>query len=411
MFRMTLVDEQPATSMPGQVHHEVVVVGGGNGGISVAARLLRAEKGADVAIIEPSSKHYYQPLWTLVGGGAAKKEATERTEASVIPKGATWIQDAVANFCPDEDAVLTASGKKVTYDFLVVSPGIQLNWDAIKGLKEAIGKDGVCSNYSYEYVGTTWEFIRNFKGGTAVFTHPATPVKCGGAPQKIAYLADEAFRRQGVRDKTTIIFATANAGIFQVEKYARTLRAVVARKGIDARYQTNLVEIRPETKEAVLKNLDSGEETVVHFDLIHVTPPQSAPDFVRESPLANADGWVDVDKTTLRHTKYPNVFALGDASSLPTSKTGAAIRKQAPVLVKNLAAAIHGKPPTASYDGYAACPLVTGYGKVVMAEFDYDLTPTESFPFDQSKERRTMWWLKKFGLPVLYWRMIMKGRA
>ena len=408
---MTQVEEKPATSTPSQVHHQVVVVGGGNGGISVAARLLRAARGADVAIIEPSSKHYYQPLWTLVGGGAAKKEATERTEASVIPKGATWIQDAVANFCPGEDAVLTASGKKITYDFLVVSPGIQLNWGAIKGLKDAIGKDGVCSNYAYEYVDTTWEFIRNFKGGTAIFTHPATPIKCGGAPQKIAYLADEAFRRQGVRDKTTIIFATANAGIFQVEKYARTLRAVVARKGIDARYQTNLVEIRPETKEAVLKNLDSGEETAVHFDLIHVTPPQSAPDFVRESPLANADGWVDVDKATLRHTTYPNVFALGDASSLPTSKTGAAIRKQAPVLVKNLAAAIHGKPLTASYDGYAACPLVTGYGKVVMAEFDYDLRPKESFPFDQSKERRTMWWLKKFGLPVLYWRMIMKGRA
>lgn len=408
---MTEAEEKPATSMPGQVHHQVVVVGGGNGGISVAAQLLRAARGVDVAIIEPSSKHYYQPLWTLVGGGAANKEATEHAEASVIPKGAIWLQDAVAKLCPDEDAVLTASGKKVTYDFLVVSPGIQLNWGAIKGLEGAVGKNGVCSNYSYEYVGTTWEFIRNFKGGTAIFTHPATPIKCGGAPQKIAYLADEAFRRQGVRDKTTIIFATANAGIFQVEKYARTLRAVVARKGIDARYQTNLVEIRPETKEAVLKDLETGEETAVHFDLIHVTPPQSAPDFVRESPLANADGWVDVDKTTLRHNKYPNVFALGDASSLPTSKTGAAIRRQAPVLVKNLAAAIQGKPLTASYDGYAACPLVTGYGKVVMAEFDYDLTPKESFPFDQSKERRTMWWVKKFGLPVLYWRMIMKGRA
>ena len=408
---MIQTEEKPATSTPAKVHHQVVVVGGGNGGISVAARLLRAAKDTGVAIIEPSSKHYYQPLWTLVGGGAAQKEATEQPEASVIPKGATWIQDAVAKLCPDENAVLTASGKKVTYDFLVVSPGIQLNWGAIKGLKEAIGKNGVCSNYSYEYVGTTWEFIRNFKGGTAIFTHPATPIKCGGAPQKIAYLADDAFRRQGVRDKTTIIFATANAGIFQVEKYAKTLRAVVARKGIDARYRTNLVEIRPETKEAVFKNLDTNEETIVHFDLIHVTPPQSAPDFVRQSPLANADGWVDVDKATLRHTKYPNVFALGDASSLPTSKTGAAIRKQAPVLVKNLAAAIHGKPLTASYDGYAACPLVTGYGKVVMAEFDYDLTPKESSPFDQSKERRTMWWVKKYGLPALYWRMIMKGRA
>jgi sulfide:quinone oxidoreductase len=408
---MTQVQKKPATSTPTQVHHQVVVVGGGNGGISAAARLLRAARGTDVAIIEPSSKHYYQPLWTLVGGGAANKEATEHTEASVIPQGATWIRDAVAQFLPDENTVLTTGGKKVTYDFLVVSPGIQLNWGSIKGLQEAIGKDGVCSNYSYEYVGKTWELIRNFQGGTAIFTHPATPIKCGGAPQKIAYLADEAFRRQGVRDKTTIIFATANAGIFHVEKYAKTLRAVVARKGIDARYRTNLIEIRPETKEAVLKNLDSDEETIVHFDMIHVTPPQSAPDFVRQSPLANAEGWVDVDKATLRHNKYPNVFALGDASSLPTSKTGAAIRKQAPVLVKNLVAAINGRPLTGSYDGYTACPLVTGYGRVVMAEFDYDLQPQETFPIDQSKELRTMWWVKKYGLPRLYWQMIMKGRA
>ncbi len=407
---MIQTEEKPTTSTPTKVHHQVVVVGGGNGGISVAARLLHAAKGTDVAIIEPSSKHYYQPLWTLVGGGAAKKEATEHTEASVIPKGATWIHDAIAEFCPDENAVLTASGKKVTYDFLVVSPGIQLNWGAIKGLKEAIGRNGVCSNYSYEYVGTTWEFIRNFKGGTAIFTHPDTPIKCGGAPQKIAYLADEAFRRQGVRDKTTIIFATANAGIFQVEKYAKTLRAVVARKGIDARYRTNLVEIRPETKEAVLKNLDTNEETIVHFDLIHVTPPQSAPDFVKRSPLANDAGWVDVDKSTLRHVRYANVFSLGDASSLPTSKTGAAIRKQAPVLVQNLLSAMRRRPLVASYDGYAACPLVTGYGKVVMAEFDYDLKPRETFPFDQSKERLSMYLFKKYGLPAMYWHGILRGR-
>lgn len=408
---MTQVQETQAPGAQRLLHHRVVVVGGGNGGISVAAQLLRKSKGLDVAIIEPSDKHYYQPLWTLVGGGDAKREATVRSEASVIPKGATWIKDAVTTFCPDENALLTADGTKVSYDFLVVAPGMQLNWGVVKGLPEAIGKDGVCSNYSYDYVGKTWEFISNFKGGTAIFTHPATPIKCGGAPQKIAYLADEAFRKQGVRDKSTIIFATANAGIFQVEKYAKTLRKVIERKGIDARYRTNLVEVRPASKEAVLVNLDTNEETIVKYDLLHVTPPQSAPDFVRNSPLANADGWVDVDKSTLQHTKFPNVFSLGDASSLPTSKTGAAVRKQAPALVKNLLAAIDSKPLPASYDGYTACPLVTGYGKLVMAEFDYDLNPKESFKFDQSKERRTMYWVKKYGLPRLYWRMIMKGRA
>lgn len=408
---MTQVQEAQATTARKLLHHRVVVVGGGNGGISVAAQLLRKSKGLDVAIIEPSDKHYYQPLWTLVGGGDAKREATVHSEASVIPKGATWIRDVVTTFCPDENALVTASGTKVSYDYLVVAPGMQLNWGAVKGLPEAIGKDGVCSNYSYDYVNKTWEFISNFKGGTAIFTHPATPIKCGGAPQKIAYLADDAFRKQGVREKSTIIFATANAGIFQVEKYAKTLRKVIDRKGIDARYRTNLVEVRPATREAVLVNLDTNEETIVKYDLLHVTPPQSAPDFIRNSPLANADGWVDVNKNTLQHTKYPNVFSLGDASSLPTSKTGAAVRKQAPALVKNLLALIESKPLSASYDGYTACPLVTGYGKLVMAEFDYDLTPKESFKIDQSKERRTMYWVKKYGLPRLYWSTIMKGRA
>jgi sulfide:quinone oxidoreductase len=408
---MTRVQERPDTSMRTALHHQVVVVGGGDGGISVAARLRRTAGDTDVAIIEPSGTHYYQPLWTLVGGGDARKETTRRPEASVIPPGATWIRDAVVEFCPEQRAVRTASGRQITYDFLVVAAGIQLNWDAIPGLRDALGKDGVCSNYSYEYVDKTWEFIRTFKGGTAIFTHPATPVKCGGAPQKIAYLADDAFRRQGVRDRTTMIFACANAGIFAVEKYAKTLRQVVARKGIDARYRTNLIEIRPETREAVFRHLDTGQETVERYDLIHVTPPQGPPDFIRNSPLANADGWADVDQYTLRHNTYPNVFALGDASSLPTSKTGAAIRKQAPVLAQNLVAAIHGRPLTARYDGYTACPLVTGYGRLVMAEFDYNLTPRETFPFDQSKERRTMYWVKKHALPRLYWQMILKGRA
>ncbi len=399
-----------STPVP-SVHHRVVIVGGGNGGISVAARLLRRDRNLDVAIIEPSEVHYYQPLWTLAGGGVFGKERSRHTEASVIPKGAAWIKDGVAECCPGDNAVITRGGQRVSYDFLVMAPGIQLNWAGVTGLPGAIGRDGVCSNYSYEHVSKTWEFIRSFQGGTAIFTHPATPIKCGGAPQKIAYLADEAFRKQGVREKATIVFATANASIFQVERYASTLRKVVARKGIDVKYRHNLVELRPATREAVFVNLDTGEELVLHYDMIHVTPPQGPPDFIRQGPLANADGWVDVDRQTLRHNRYANVFALGDASSLPTSKTGAAIRKQAPVLVANLLAALRGDDLSAAYDGYTACPLVTGYGKLVMAEFDYDLKPQETFRIDQSKERRTMYWFKAYLLPILYWRGIMKGRA
>lgn len=402
---------QPGAALHPVVRHQVVIVGGGTAGITVAARLLRTSKNLDVAIIEPSAKHYYQPLWTLVGGGVCPKEITERDEASVIPKGATWIQDAVTEFAPEHNAVFTRDGKKVSYDYLVVAPGIQIDWDKVKGLRAAIGKDGVCSNYAYAYVDKTWEFIRHFKGGAALFTMPNTAVKCGGAPQKIMYLADDYFRRSGVRDRARVLFASAQSCIFAVKKYADALDTVIARKSIDTLYQHNLIEVRPQRKEAVFQHLDTNREVVLSYDLLHVTPPMSAPDFIKHSPLATAVGWVEIDKYTLQHPRYPNVFSLGDASSLPTSKTGAAIRKQAPVVVTNLLATMQGKPLPARYDGYTSCPLVTGYGRLILAEFDYDLQPKETFPFDQSKERYSMYLLKKYGLPALYWHGMLKGRV
>ncbi len=407
------VDAQSATNTAApqtDLRHEIVIIGGGNGGISVAARLRRALSSADIAIVEPSDKHYYQPLWTLVGGGVFPKKQSEHSEASVIPPGATWIRDSVAEIRPEENLLVTSGGKTVAYQFLVVAPGIQVDWDKIKGLTESLGKAGVCSNYSYDYVDKTWEFIRSFKGGNAIFTQPGTPIKCGGAPQKIAYLADDHFRKVGVRDRSNVIFASANASIFAVKKYADALTKVVARKGIDARFRHDLTEIRSASKEAVFQNLDTGETVVLPYEMIHVTPPMSAPDFIKKSALTNADGWVDVDKATLQHVRFPNVFSLGDASSLPTSKTGAAIRKQAPVLVQNLLALRSGKPLAGRYDGYTACPLVTGYGRLIMAEFDYDGKPQETFPFDQSKERRSMYLVKAYGLPALYWHGIMPGR-
>lgn len=391
-------------------HHQVVIVGGGTGGITVASRLRRELHGCDLAILEPSARHFYQPLWTLVGGGEVSKESTGRDEKSLIPPGAKWIQDAVTEFRPEENTLITREGRQVSYDFLVVAGGIQVDFDRIKGLPEALGKAGVCSNYSYQHVDKTWEFIRGFRGGTAIFTQPPAPFKCGGAPQKIAYLADDHFRKSGVRDKTRLIFASAAPNIFPVPHYQPSMEAVVKRKGIETLYQHNLVEIRAASQEAVFRRLDNNEDVVVHYDMIHVTPPQSAPDFIKQSPLTDAGGWVDVDPATLQHVRYPNVFALGDCSSLPTSKTGAAIRKQAPVLVRNLIAAAKGQPMSEKYLGYTSCPLVTGYGSLVMAEFDYDKNPVETFPFDQRKERWSMYMVKKHLLPLIYWHGMLKGR-
>lgn len=394
-------------------HHQIVIVGGGNAGISVAAQLLRRNKHFDIAIIDPASEHYYQPAWTLVGAGAFNIYKTVRNEASVIPKGASWIQQRVENFDPASNTVILRDKTVVHYDYLVVAPGIQLNWDDVKGLKESLGKNGVCSNYSFQTAPYTFECMKNLKRGKAIFHNPHTPVKCGGAPHKIMYLAADYFRRHGLLDKIKIEYWSGGTKLFGVPKYEKTLLKVVEKDHIELHFFVKLTEIDGENKKAKFVGfgeLNQGEEYVVDFDMIHVTPPQSAPDFIRQSVLANEAGWVDVDKYTLQHTRYANIFSLGDASSLPTSKTGAAIRKQAPVLVKNLVALMEGKPLEATYSGYTSCPVVTGYGKLVLAEFDYSNKPVETFPFDQSKERWSMYQLKRRVLPWLYWHRILPGK-
>ena len=392
-------------------HHPILIVGGGTAGISVAARLVQSGQVPAVTVVEPAATHYYQPLWTLVGGGVFDKSLSARPMGDVMPAGVTWIRDAVDVFDPAAHQVTLRSGSRLSYEQLVVAPGIQLDWHKIEGLPAALGQGGVCRNYSFASVDATWQAIRGFQGGTALFTFPSTPVKCAGAPQKIMWLAEHHFRKAGVRARSKIVFASAGARIFGVDKYARALEKLVAERDIDTRFKRDLVAVRPASREAVFRATDSGETETIRYDLLHVSPPMSAPDFVKRSPLANADGWVEVDPHTTQHARFPDVFALGDASSLPCSKTGAAIRKQAPITVANLLAHRAGKPLPESYDGYASCPLVTGYGRLILAEFGYGGKIMETFPFDQAQERYSMYALKAYALPNLYWHGLLKGRA
>lgn len=394
--------------------HQIVIIGGGNAGLSVASKLLHQNKQLDIAVVDPTEKHYYQPAWTLVGSGVFNINDTVRNEKDVMPKGVKWIQEKVVSFQPEQNSIGLESGTSLQYDYLVVAAGIQLNWHEIKGLKETLGKNNVCSNYSFEHAPYTYECLKNFKGGKAIFHNPHTPVKCGGAPHKIMYMAADFFRKHGVLKNANIQYWSGVGKLFAVPKYEKTLLGVCERANIQLNFMVKLLEVDGPGKKAKFIGIGEGnkdQEYLVDFDMIHVTPPQSAPDFIRNSSLANAAGWVDVDKNTLKHVKYDNIFSLGDSSGLPTSKTGAAIRKQAPVLVENLLAAIKNQPLLAKYNGYTSCPLVTGYGKLVLAEFDYDGNPQETFPFDQSKERWSMYMLKRYVLPWLYWSKILSGKA
>ncbi|MGW5051781.1 FAD-dependent oxidoreductase [Actinokineospora sp. NPDC004072] len=389
--------------------HRIVVVGGGTAGIAVAARLRRVGQ-ADVAVVEPAETHYYQPLWTLVGGGLAAAAESARPQASVMPRGVTWVRRAAVGVDPEAREVQLDDGSAVGYEYLVVCPGIQLDWGRVEGLEQALGRGGASSNYRFDLAPLTWENIRSLRSGTAVFTMPSGPIKCAGAPQKIAYLAADHWRAEGVLDKIDVHLVLPTPAVFGIPEFARVLEGVVRRYGITLHLESEVVGVDADAREVRIAS--RGGQTTLGYDLLHAVPPQSAPDWVKRSPLAGDSGYVEIDRHTLRHVRHPEVFALGDAGSSPNSKTGAAVRKQAPVVVANLLDAMAGRPPRARYDGYASCPLTTSRRTMLLAEFDYSMTPTPSIPFiDTIKERRDMWYLKRYGLPALYWNLMLRGLA
>jgi sulfide:quinone oxidoreductase len=400
--------------MAGEGKH-VVIVGGGAAGITVAALLKRKAAGmkVDITLVEPSESHYYQPAFTLVGAGAFRFEKTRRDEASLIPAGVDWVRERATAFEPDQNRVRLDSGSTLAYDYLIVCPGLELNWERIDGAKEALGRNGVCSNYDPAFAEYTWSCLQNLgPGTTAVFTQAPLPFKCPGAPQKIAYLAADYLRRKGIRKDVQVHFLTHAPAIFGVPFFAKELVKVAARHGIPVSYQHNLVAVDWKSRTAtfdVVGGEKQGQKVSMKFDLLHMTPPQSPPAAVKSGPLANAAGFVDVNQNTMQHVKYGNVFGLGDAASTPNSKTAAAVRKQAPVVVKNLLTLMRGGQLDPGYDGYASCPLTTAYGKVLMAEFIYGGKVTPTFPLDPRRERWVNWWIKVTGLPFFYWHYMLRG--
>lgn len=396
--------------------YDVVIVGGGSAGIATASSLLKRNRQISIAVIDPAELHYYQPGWTMVGAGVFRPEFTRHTMASVMPRGVDWIRQAVTGFAPEDNEVFLADGSRIAYRTLVAAPGVKLDWGAIPGLAETLGKNGVTSNYRYDLAPYTRDLVGALKGGRALFTQPPMPIKCAGAPQKAMYLSCDRWARAGVLGQVGVEFHNAGAVLFGVADYVPALMDYVRRYGIDLNLESRLVGIDGPARVALFerKNAAGAVERVERrFDMLHAVPPQVAPDFVRNSPLADASGFIAVDPATLRHPVYANVFALGDACATSNAKTAAAARKQAPVVAVNVLAALDGRDPVVGYDGYGSCPLTVERGKIVLAEFGYGGKLLPSFPrwmLDGRKPTRRAWFLKDRMLPPIYWQGMLKGR-
>ena len=400
----------------GDASYDVVIVGGGAAGIAVAASLKVRKPGLEIALIDPAEIHYYQPGWTMVGGGIFEAQDTVRTMGSLIPKGVHWLKSAVAAFEPKDDAIILDGCRVVKYKRLIVCPGLKLDWGKVDGLVEMLGKNGVTSNYRYDLAPYTWELVNGMKEGRAIFTQPPMPIKCAGAPQKAMYLSGDAWFRRGVLKDIDIQFNNAGGVLFGVKDYVPALEKYVKKYSAELNFFHNLVAVDGPAKKAwfdVARPDTPVERVEMEFDMMHVCPPQSAPDFIRVSPLADAAGWVDVDQSTLRHKTYENIWSLGDVMNAPNAKTAAAARLQAPIVAANVVADINGRAPVAQYNGYGSCPLTVERGKIVLAEFGYGGALLPSFPkflIDGTQPSRLAWLLKEKLLPPIYWRAMLKGR-
>ena len=397
-------------------HYQVVVVGAGSGGVALAASLLKRRPGLKIALIDPSECHYYQPGWTMVGGGIFDVASTRRLTSSVIPAGVTWIQEAVEKFAPAENKLLLSGSNEIYYDQLIVAAGLKLNWQAVEGLSEALGKNGVTSNYCFELAPYTWELVQKTRRGKALFTQPPMPIKCAGAPQKALYLSADHWYRNGLLQDIEVHFYNAGAVLFGVKDYVPALSSYMEKYRANLHFSHNLVRVDGDARKAWFRVAgEDGSEQLVEsdFDMLHVCPPQCAPDFIRSSELADGAGWVDVDPATLRHKKFANIWGLGDVTNTPNAKTMAAVRKQVPVVAQNLCDVLDGKQPQCAYDGYGSCPLTVERGKIVLAEFGYGGRLLPTFPKwlnDGTKATRLAWELKARFLPDFYWHGMLKGR-
>lgn len=389
--------------------HQVLVVGGGNGGLSVAGRLRRARV-VDIAVVEPSQTHYYKPLFSHIAGGTARASEAVRAQADVIPDGVEWIPDAVSAVDPGSRRVHLASGDTVRYDQLILAPGIRNDWDAVPGLDEAMNSPHGASNYEFTLAQKASRLLRSVRSGTVVFVQAPGPASCAGAAQKPMYQACAYWRATNVLHDIHVILLVPTPTIFGIPEIDAELQRSIDEYDIDVRFGALLHEVDAENR-AVVFDADGDDRRRLHYDLLVAEPPQKAPEWIRASGLADDDGFAAVDPRTLRSTRHPSIWALGDAAGTANSKSGGALRKQTKVVAENVRAVLEGRDPASAYDGYGVCPFTVSRSTAVFAEFDDRLRLMPTLWRSSYRESRMNWIIDRQIFPQVYWHMILQGRA
>lgn len=398
----------------------IVIAGAGAAGLTAASQLADRLDGAKITVIDARQEHLYQPGFTLIAAGIKPMTYAVSATADYLPPGVEWVQERVAEFDPEGNRVVTESGKELPYDFLVVAVGLKLDYDAIAGMDVTrIGQNGLGSVYhSPAKAEATWRALSEFadRGGVGVFGRPATEMKCSGAPLKYTFISDDHLRRRGNRGQAELIYNAHNKTLFSVPIVHEKVRMLFQDRGIKIQYDHVLQAIDLDRRIATFAIPGGVEE--LKYDFINVIPPMRAPDAVRASPLRwqegpfASDGWMEVDKSNLRHQRYPNVFGVGDIAGVPKGKTAASVKWQVPVAVDHLVATITGTPSDAVYNGYTSCPLITRLGRAMLVEFDHQDNLAPSFPgvIAPLEELWVTWVIKTMALKPTYLAML-RGRA
>jgi len=402
-----------------QTAARIVIVGSGAAGTALANRLVDRLDGASITLIDPRREHLYQPGLSLVAAGLKPADYVLSQTTDWLPSGVTLIQQAVVAVDPISKTVATSGGETLSYDFLVLAPGLVLDHDAIEGFSlDMVGQNGIGALYAGpDYAARTWAAAARFteQGGIGLFTRPATEMKCAGAPLKHTFLIDDIARRAGNSGKTDIIYAANNDSLFGVPIVSEKVRMLFEDRGITPAFSHVLKAVDAGRKRASFDT--PGGRTEMEYDYLHVIPPQRAPEFIRQSDLGWADrwtdqGWVEVDPQTLRHRRYPDIFALGDVAGVPKGKTAASVKWQVPVVEDHLVAAIQGTEGSKTYNGYTSCPMITRVGRAMLIEFDYHNNLTPSFPgiIAPLEELWISWLMKEIALKPTY-NAMLRGKA